>query len=347
MESASAPESIGDQMGLRRTPDPLKLSANAALVIDQNTNEVLLSKNEKAVMPIASLTKLMTGLLVTDAKLPMDEEITITQDDVDTYKGTGSRLTVGTHLTRGELMHLALMSSENRAAHALGRTYPGGIDRFVQLMNQRAAELGMHDTRYVEPTGLSSDNRSSAHDLALLVQTAYQRPLLRELTTSPSYTVEAGRRQLQFHNSNRLVSNPSWDINLQKTGFINEAGRCLVMSVKLPAVKSSWCSWTPLARLHASPMHNACAVGSKAWCSPRATRPTDAATAEPKRPFQTKRPDRAMCRSGLFFCLGCGHFGLAQGAARGREQQRREAASGADLVSLVRQRACRGSPVRG
>jgi len=233
MESASAPESIGDQMGLRRTPDPLKLSANAALVIDQNTNEVLLSKNEKAVMPIASLTKLMTGLLVTDAKLPMDEEITITQDDVDTYKGTGSRLTVGTHLTRGELMHLALMSSENRAAHALGRTYPGGIDRFVQLMNQRAAELGMHDTRYVEPTGLSSDNRSSAHDLALLVQTAYQRPLLRELTTSPSYTVEAGRRQLQFHNSNRLVSNPSWDINLQKTGFINEAGRCLVMSVKL------------------------------------------------------------------------------------------------------------------
>lgn len=210
-----------------------KLSANAVFVMDQNSREVLVSKNDKAVMPIASLTKLMTGLLVADAKLPLDEEITITEDDFDIYKGTGSRLSVGTRLTRGEAMHLALMSSENRAAHALGRTYPGGMTNFVRLMNAKAAELGMRDTRYVEPTGLSVENRSSARDLALLVAAAYHSSLLREFSTSQSYSVESGRRVLQYHNSNRLTADPKWDIGLQKTGYIAEAGRCMVMSAKL------------------------------------------------------------------------------------------------------------------
>ena len=163
----------------------------------------------------------------------MNEMITITQDDVDTFKGSRSRLAVGTSLTRGELMHLALMSSENRAAHALGRTYPGGMAEFVRLMNAKARELGMADTRYVEPTGLSSDNRSSARDLATLVSTAYQRPILRDLSTSPGYEVDVGRRTLQYNNSNRLVKNPEWEIGLQKTGYISEAGRCLVMQARV------------------------------------------------------------------------------------------------------------------
>jgi D-alanyl-D-alanine endopeptidase (penicillin-binding protein 7) len=175
----------------------------------------------------------MTGLLVVDAKLPMDEPITITEADVDTLKGSSSRLAVGTTLSRGELMHLALMSSENRAAHALGRTFPGGLSAFVALMNAKAGELGMHDTRYVEPTGLSSDNRSSAKDLAILAGAAYERPMLRDLSTSPSHQVELGRRTVQFNNSNRLVHNPEWSIGLQKTGYISEAGRCLVMQASV------------------------------------------------------------------------------------------------------------------
>jgi len=211
-----------------------RLSSNSVLVLDQNTQEVLFSKNDKVVLPIASLTKLMTGLLIVDAQLPMDEEITITQDDVDTIKGSSSRLAVGTRLTRGEALHLALMSSENRAAHALGRTYPGGLPVFVNLMNRRASELGMRDTRYVEPTGLSSMNQSSAQDLARLVGVAHQRPLLRELTTSPSYEVVSGRnRVLQYRNSNRLVQKDEWNIGLQKTGYISEAGRCLVMQASV------------------------------------------------------------------------------------------------------------------
>jgi len=226
---AAARPSMGEKMGLRDNEDPLALNSSVALVVDQETHEVLLRKNENAVLPIASLTKLMTGLLVVDAQLPMDEMITITQADVDTLKGSSSRLAVGTTLSRGELMHLALMSSENRAAHALGRTFPGGLSAFVTLMNAKAGELGMNDTRYVEPTGLSSDNRSSAKDLATLAAAAYQRPMLRDLSTSPSHQVELGRRTVQFNNSNRLVHNPDWSIGLQKTGYISEAGRCLVM----------------------------------------------------------------------------------------------------------------------
>lgn len=225
--------SIGERMGLRAAGDPLDLNSSVALVVDQQTNEVLFSKNDSAVLPIASLTKLMTGLVVTDANLPLDELVTISADDVDTVKGSRSRLAVGTTLTRLELMHLALMSSENRAAHALGRTFPGGLDQFVRLMNAKARELGMRDTRYVEPTGLSSLNQSSARDLATLVSVAYQRPLLRSLSTSPSHQLELGHRTLEYRNSNRLIRDPDWDIGLQKTGYISEAGRCLVMQARV------------------------------------------------------------------------------------------------------------------
>jgi D-alanyl-D-alanine endopeptidase (penicillin-binding protein 7) len=234
-EQAAPPSrlSLGEQMGLRDAADPLRLQSNVALVLDQDNNQVLLSKNDHAVLPIASLTKLMTGLLISEAKLPMDQPITIMPDDVDMLKHSRSRLAVGTTLTRGEMLHLALMSSENRAAHALARTYPGGLDHFIALMNMRADALGMKDTHYVEPTGLSSDNRSSANDLAKLVAVAAQDPLLRQLTTSPGDEVAVGHRVLQYNNTDRLVKNPQWDISLQKTGFINEAGDCLVMQARI------------------------------------------------------------------------------------------------------------------
>jgi serine-type D-Ala-D-Ala endopeptidase (penicillin-binding protein 7) len=229
--------SAGERLGLRSSQDPLDLNSSVALVVDQDTNEVLFSKNDSAVLPIASLTKLMTGLVIADANLPMDESITITQDDVDVFKGSRSRLAVGSTLTRGELMHLSLMSSENRAAHALGRTFPGGMEHFVSLMNSKARELGMHDTRYVEPTGLLSQNQSSARDLATLVSVAYERPILRELSTSPGHQLALGQRTLQFNNSNRLVHSPEWEIGLQKTGYISEAGRCLVMQARVAGRK--------------------------------------------------------------------------------------------------------------
>lgn len=230
---AMAQPSYGQLAGLHAAQDNLNLKSSVAMVVDQNTNEVLFSKNAQAVLPIASLTKLMTGLLVTEANLSADEKITITQEDVDTEKGSRSRLSVGSELSRAELLHLALMSSENRAAHALARTYPGGLPVFVDLMNAKAKTLGMSDTRYVEPTGLSSQNQSSARDLVKLVNMAHQVPLLRELTTSPGYQVAVGNRVLQYHNTNRLVKNPTWDIGLQKTGYISEAGRCLVMQAKV------------------------------------------------------------------------------------------------------------------
>ncbi len=229
--------SYGQLAGLHSVQDQLDLKSSVALVIDQETREVLFSKNDSAVLPIASLTKLMTGLLVSEAKLPMEEMITITQDDVDTEKGSRSRLRVGAMLTRGELLHLALMSSENRAAHALGRTHPGGMGAFVSLMNAKAKMLGMKDTKYVEPTGLSSNNQSSAHDLAKLVSTAYSDQVLRDFSTSTGHQVAVGNRTLQFNNTNRLVKNPDWQIGLQKTGYISEAGQCLVMQTKIAGRK--------------------------------------------------------------------------------------------------------------
>jgi D-alanyl-D-alanine endopeptidase (penicillin-binding protein 7) len=229
--------SYGKLAGLHGTDDELDLKSSVALVIDQDTREVLFSKNEHAVLPIASLTKLMTGLLISEAKLPLDEVITITQDDVDTEKGSRSRLRVGTQITRGEALHLALMSSENRAAHALGRTYPGGLQAFVSAMNAKASLLGMKDTQFVEPTGLSSRNQSSAQDLARLANAAYQDSALREYSTSTGYQVDVGNRTLQYNNTNRLVKNPDWEIGLQKTGYISEAGQCLVMQAKVAGRK--------------------------------------------------------------------------------------------------------------
>lgn len=229
--------SHGALAGLHAQSDPLDLKSSVALVIDQDTHEVLLSKNDHAVLPIASLTKLMTGLIISQAHLPMDEPITITADDIDTEKHSRSRLQVGTTLTRREMLHLALMSSENRAANALGRTYPGGLAPFVAQMNAKARLLGMTDTRYVEPTGLSSKNQSSARDLAVLVNVAHRDPLLREFSTSPGYEVAVGKKMLQYNNTNRLVHSATWDIGLQKTGYISEAGRCLVMQTQVSGRK--------------------------------------------------------------------------------------------------------------
>ncbi len=228
-----AKPSFGQLIGLHQAADSLELKSGVALVLDQDTNEVLFSKNSLAVLPIASLTKLMTAVVVTEANLPLDETLTITDDDIDTEKGSRSRLRVGTQLRRDEMLHLALMSSENRAAHALGRSYPGGLAAFVAAMNRKARALGMKDTSYVEPTGLSSRNQSSAHDLAILVNAAHEVPIIRELSTSPEFMVEVGNRPVQFRTTNGLVRSPEWDIGLQKTGYISEAGRCLVMQAKL------------------------------------------------------------------------------------------------------------------
>ena len=228
-----AKPSFGQLIGLHQAADSLELKSGVALVLDQDTDEILFSKNSLAVLPIASLTKLMTAVVVTEANLPLDETITITDDDIDTEKGSRSRLRVGTQLPRGDMLHLALMSSENRAANSLGRNYPGGLPAFVAAMNRKARTLGMNDTHYVEPTGLSSRNQSSAHDLAILVKAAHEVQLIRELSTSPEYMVEVGNRPVQFRTTNGLVKSPEWDIGLQKTGYISEAGRCLVMQAKL------------------------------------------------------------------------------------------------------------------
>lgn len=233
LAAGSAWAGAGDGEEVTWFHEGLRLHSNAVLVLDADTNAVLLNKNDDAVLPIASLTKLMTALVVVDAGLPMDEVLTITDDDVDRLKGSGSRLAVGTRLTRAEALHLALMSSENRAAHALGRTYPGGVGAFVAAMNNKARELGLEQTRFVEPTGLSSDNRSSPRDLARLVQVASTRPLLRELSVSPQYALDDGRRVVHYRNSNKLVRESDWDILLQKTGYIREAGRCVAMQVRL------------------------------------------------------------------------------------------------------------------
>ncbi len=233
----AAQPTFGQMYGLHAAADPLDLKSSVALVMDQDTNEVLFAKNSQAVLPIASITKLMTALVVVEAGQSLDEKLTISDEDIDTEKRTQSRLGVGTTLTRGEMMHLALMSSENRAANALGRHYPGGLEVFVAAMNQKARALGMSDTHYVEPTGLSSRNQSSARDLAALVKFAHEFPLLRELSTSREHQVALGRRQVQFHSTNGLLSSKSWEIGLQKTGFINEAGRCLVMQARMAGRK--------------------------------------------------------------------------------------------------------------
>ena len=217
----------GDLAGLNLTPDPLALSSNVALVMDQTTNEVLFEKNAKIPLPIASITKLMTSLVVVEAGQDLDELLTVTEEDVDREKFTHSRLRVGAQLSRANMLHIALMSSENRAAAALGRNYPGGIRAFVAAMNTR----GMDSSQFSDSTGLNSTNVSSASDLAKLVVAAYQHPLIRQYSTDSRYAVDPGGRTLEYRNSNGLIESSDWEIGLQKTGYISEAGRCLVMHV--------------------------------------------------------------------------------------------------------------------
>jgi D-alanyl-D-alanine endopeptidase (penicillin-binding protein 7) len=214
---------------------PLKLASAKALVINQLTGEVLFAKNTNLPTPIASVTKLMTAMVMLDAHLPMDDLLYISDEDVDYLKHTTSRLSVGTMLTRGELLQLALMASENRAASALGRNYPGGPNAFVKAMNQKARLLGMNATRFVDATGLDSNNVSTAEDLVKMVDAAYHYPEIRQVSTLPSQEITLYGRQnpLNFVNTNALVRGGKWDIGLSKTGFINEAGRCLVMQAHI------------------------------------------------------------------------------------------------------------------
>ena len=231
--SAPHPSTAGDLAGLGLTHDPLDLSANVALVIDQSSLETLFEKNSQVALPIASITKLMTSLVVVEASQNLDEVLTVTEEDVDRKRYSHSRLRIGSQLSRANMLHIALMSSENRAAAALGRHYPGGLPAFVQAMNAKAVELGMTNSRFADPTGLSSSNVSSARDLARLVVAAYQHPLIREYSTDNRYAVEPGGPTLEYRNSNGLIENPEWAIGLQKTGYISEAGRCLVMQVNV------------------------------------------------------------------------------------------------------------------
>lgn len=207
------------------------LRSNAVLVQDANSGQTILAKNSDSIMPIASITKLMTAMVLLDSGVDMQQRVVVSREDMDRLKGTHSRLRPGSSLTRDDLLLIALMASENRAAAALARTFPGGTEAFVAAMNAKARALGMTDTHYVDPTGLNSDNVSSPRDLARLVRAAAHYPLIREYTTRGRAIVEARGRTLAYHNTNRLVSNPHWDIDLSKTGYISEAGRCLVMQV--------------------------------------------------------------------------------------------------------------------
>lgn len=228
------------------------LKSSSALVVDQ-TGRALFAKNIDHVVPIASITKLMTAMVVIDAGLPLTESIVISEDDKDLLKGTRSRLRIGTVLTRRELLHLALMASENRAAEALSRVYPGGTKAFVAAMNQKAVELGMWRTRFVDGTGLSSDNVSTAQDLGKMVAAAYHYPLIREFTTDAGTTIQLAKgRSMNYSNSNRLVKSHDWQIGLSKTGYISEAGRCLVMQAKIagkPVIIVLLDSWGKLTRI--------------------------------------------------------------------------------------------------
>jgi serine-type D-Ala-D-Ala endopeptidase (penicillin-binding protein 7) len=209
--------------------DP-KLKSSSVLIMDQSDSTVLYSRHADVAMPIASITKLMTALVVLDAKQSLNETLQITESDRDLPKSAGSRLTLGTTLSRGDLMHLALMSSENRAAHALGNNYPGGMPAMVAAMNTKAATLGMVHSHFVDPTGLSSENVASPEDLAKLVIAASHNPTIRAYSTDKNYAVKVHRRLVEFRNTDNLVANPTWNIVVQKTGYITEAGKCLVMA---------------------------------------------------------------------------------------------------------------------
>jgi D-alanyl-D-alanine endopeptidase (penicillin-binding protein 7) len=211
----------------------VQLRSASALVQDADTGEIVFTKNSEAVVPIASITKLMTAMVTIDRGLDLEDRIVLSREDVDLKKGSRSRLKPGGVLTRRDLLLLALMASENRAAAALGRTYPGGTEVFVDAMNRKAAELGMTDSRFVDPTGLNSSNVSSARDLAKLVNAAHGYELIREFSTQARTTVNVYGRPMTFRNTNGLVRSSHWEIGLSKTGYISEAGRCLVMRVRM------------------------------------------------------------------------------------------------------------------
>lgn len=210
------------------------LRSEVALVFDLDDNAVLYEKNSSDLKPIASISKLMTALVVIESGQPMDEVLTINEDDIDRMRHSRSRLAVGTRLTRAEMLHLSLMSSENRAANALGRYYPGGMPAFVRAMNDKARALGMRHSHFVEPTGLSSENVATSRDLVKLLQAASRHPEIRDYATDDTEIFEVGRgRRLTYNNTNRLVKRDDWEILISKTGFINEAGRCLVMLTRI------------------------------------------------------------------------------------------------------------------
>jgi len=211
----------------------LDVQSASALVIEQGGGDALYQKNASQVVPIASITKLMTAMVVLDSAPSLHTPITISDDDVDTLRGSRSRLHVGSVMSRQFALLLALMSSENRAAHALARNYPGGLPAFLSAMNIKALSLGMRDTHFEDPTGLTSSNVSTARDLAKMVVAAHSYPLIREFTTTSEATVDIGGRSMSYHNTNPLVKSAAWDVGLSKTGYINEAGKCLVMQARV------------------------------------------------------------------------------------------------------------------
>lgn len=224
---------FGQQAGLHRVYDPLNLKSSSVLIRDVDTGEILFQKNADEVLPIASITKLMLGVVIAEAQLPMEQVVTIDRSDTRLSSTASSRLAAGMHFTRAQLIDLALMSSENRAAHALARSYPGGLEHAVKAMNQKALELGMTDTKYEEPTGLSNLNRSTAIDLVKLIAYASQIPMVSHSSTLPSSSFVLGKRLVNYHSTNRMIASGTWEIEAQKTGFISDAGQCLVMQTKI------------------------------------------------------------------------------------------------------------------
>lgn len=220
---------LGRTYGLHQAPGALLLRSSVALVMDEANSEVLFDKNSRAVVPIASISKLMTAMVSLDANIPLTDVMEVTDEDRDYEKGTHSRLSVGSRLSREDMLHIALMSSENRAAAALSRYYPGGRPAFLEAMNRKARELGMNDTHFNDPTGLSSQNVSSARDLVKMIEAAAKYPLIRRFSTDTEYNVNTGKRELHYISTNHLIGHPGWEIHLQKTGYISEAGQCLVM----------------------------------------------------------------------------------------------------------------------
>jgi D-alanyl-D-alanine endopeptidase (penicillin-binding protein 7) len=246
---AAAPAVAALTLNADGTP---KLESSAVAIFDQASGDLIYEKNANAVVPIASITKLMTAMVALDAQPSLEEVLTVTDEDIDKLKGTSSRLRVGTRLSREKMLHLALMSSENRAASALSRHYPGGQSAFIAAMNAKAEELGLSDTRFADPTGLTPENVSSARDLVKLVDAAHRYPLIREFSTSEEYQVAVKGRAQTFRNTNALVRNEQWSIGLSKTGYISEAGKCLVMQAWLndkPTIIVLLDSWGRLTRI--------------------------------------------------------------------------------------------------